>query len=226
MAVDLTVCEKRVIQILNASTRDGSGNPLYASAVDDQRRNLTNIQDAVKQSARLFGQAYCETDAHPSRASFIALTTVTHGATLPEHYGSPGRPQIEPYAGAGYRAGVWRPAAEIESFRENPENIYDAIDHDQEGSTLGGFYDFVGDAIVFTGLNCQVPLATFTDGNIASKLPASSEAGIIRVAVGLVKTEGDSQTLDEYARQGQNDLAQIRGNAETVKPVELAEKAA
>lgn len=227
--VDLVTVRGRIIQALNAGqagtwTTDLTTVP---AAQADDRRNNTELDKAILAAdARVCG-AICESSSNGYRPLFMAEVVVTHGAEVAEGIGPIGRPLIQPYTGADYVRGVTKAADDIDSYRLNPSNLYDSIDHDQSGSSLAGYYDFdpISRVFNFTGLAAKVALAIFTK-TAACQSPEAYEDTVFGLALMALPKEGDSAPfVGLIGQQALQHIREIKAGAMEVSPIDVPELA-
>lgn len=217
MAVDLTRVKRQVIQTLNAGTRNSSGVGTYNVTVADKGYLSEEIDTAIREACISVMQAICETDGHPARTSFLSLESVTHASVIPEHHGEIGVPVITPYSGASATLlGTRKSYEDVQAYRANPNNIYDTIAHNLQGSSLAGYYATVGNYIYFTGHSAQVPLANF-EADDDDLIPDAFEPAVIKLSLGYMAKDGAaSDIFSYYLDLGQQDLGIIRSGGQQV----------
>lgn len=226
---DLDTIRGRVIQALNAgqaSTWTTTLGTVPAAEADD-RRNDTEIDKAILAADARVCSAICESASNGYRPLFMSEVTVTHGTEVAEGIGPIGRPLIQPYSGADYVRGVPRSADDIDSYRQNTNNLYDAIDHDQSGSSLAGYYDFdpVSRVFSFTGYAAKVSIAVFTR-TAACQAPESYEDTVFGIALTSLPKEGDSAPyLGLMGQQALQHIQEIKAGAMQVSPIDIPELA-
>ena len=220
---DLTKLKGRVIAALNAAPASAWATTLTAS--DDTRRNTTEIENAILAADAQVCVAHAETLGDGHRSLFLVETELTHGAKVPDHLGPIEMVRIEPYDGAAKIAGLVADADDIDSMRANVESIYDSIPHDEEGSSLAGFWKVIGDEIHYTGFSAWALLAVFTRTG-ACQAPESDEDLVFSIAMMNLPKEGDSGAFfSAFAGQAQQGLGRIRTGAMLVPPVQSAVQA-
>lgn len=227
--VDLVTVRGRVIQALNAgqaSTWTTDLTTVPAAQADD-RRNNTELDKAILAADAKVCSAICESATNGYRSLFMSEVVITHGVELAESIGPIGRPLIQPYSGGPWVRGVPKSADDIDSYRANAENLYDAIDHDQSGSSLAGFFDFDPISRVFslTGLAAKVSLAAFTK-TAACQSPEAYEDTVFGLSLMSLPKEGDSAPFAGLiGMQAVNHLREIKAGAMEVSPIDVPELA-
>lgn len=219
--VDLSTMQGRVMAAINAAPAE----TWSTSTVGDARRNLTEIQKAILAADAQACLAICETLGHGYRSLFLTDTEITHGAKLPDHLGPIEMLRIEPYDGATLIAGIPKDADDIDSMRVNVNDLYDTIAHDEEGSSLAGYFKIIGDEVHYTGFSAWALLANFTPDDVC-QAPASYEDAVFSLSVMNLVKEGDSAPFANiFTQQGQQYLGLIRGNAMVIPPTQMAQAA-
>lgn len=219
--VDIATVQGRVIAALNATT----AATWSTTVITDDRRNLTEIQKAILAGDAQVCLAICETLGHGYRSLFLSDIEITHGAKLPDHIGPIEMLRIEPYDGATLIAGIPKDADDIDSMRVNSNDLYDTVAHDEEDSSLAGYFKIIGDEIRYTGFSAWALLANFTR-TAACQSPEAYEDAVFSLAVMNLVKEGDSAPFANlFAQQGQQYLGLIRGNAMLIPPTQIAQAA-
>lgn len=216
MAFDANIVKKQVIALLGLATRNTSGVPTYDTSLGDNTYADDEIDRGIQDACNEIMRAICETDGHHDRPLFSTSTTVTHGAVLPLHIGSPGVPRITPFSGATFTiVGKRRSVEEINNYRANPGNLYSSTAHDASyngrQSKLAGFYaiDKATNVIYFTGFSAVADLVKFVEANF-TLLPDTYYSTATALAIKHLKKDGDaSDVFDHYARIGDEGLAMI-----------------
>lgn len=120
--------------------------------------------------------------------------------------------QITLWADGPVREGKPLDHRKIQSYRENPNNIYDPIAHDQKGSRLGGYYDLWENRFFFTGLQAFVQyIPTLIRDNFDGEvIPDILESTWICLAIGNAAKIGvggyDASIIGSYGQRGQVNL--------------------
>ncbi len=229
---DLTRVQAQVTILLNANTRDASGNPVYSSTVGDKARHATEIQNSCYNAALEVANAICETASHPFRSEFIEVMDLNHGEPIPFHYGDFSPPEIVPFANAGYcMRGIKSTPDRIDSYRRNRHNVYSPVAHDAsdggQASPITGYYDVVNSIFYFTGYQATAMLCLVERTTVFTKLPDSTEPTIIKLACALSSKEGDTSDglFQSWAALGMQDLQMIRSGGTEFPPVDMAQQA-
>lgn len=216
----LDTIKKQVIALLNLASRDSDGIPTYGTTLSDNLYADDEIDRAVQSAVTEIMKAICETDGHPQRSLFITSgATLTHGAVLPDHYGSIGVPRITPYSGATFTiSGKVKSVEEISAYRANPDHLYSLKDHNEADgvmpSKLAGFYAIDGQTFYFTGHSAVADIATFTEGSYAL-LPDTYHPLGIDLAIANLRKDGDSSDIfSSYEQRAIAGLALIRSQGD------------
>lgn len=141
----------------------GSHNGSFNTTVSDDRVILEEIQRALIETESELVKEGCEA-MHPLiRIPLLAWSAdLTSGDNVPAHLGPIEDVQIKLFSAAsGYVAAEKTSRSNITKWRENYNNVFDAIAHDATGSSLGGFFDITNHVIEFTGYRAQVKTAVF-----------------------------------------------------------------
>lgn len=225
---DLATLRGRVIQALNAG-QAGVWTTDLTTVPDtqrDDRRSNTEIDKAVLAADARVCDAICESAVNGYRPLFMAEVILTHGEQIPEHIGSIGRPLIQPYSGAEWILGHPKSADEIDSYRNDDNHLYDAITHDQSGSSLAGYFDYdaINQIFRFTGYAAKAMLATFTKTS-ACQAPVDYEDVDFGLALLALPKEGDSAPyVGLIGQQAVHCLREIKAGTE-ISPIDVPELA-
>lgn len=210
MAADQNRVLSRVTEILNLC------DPGTYSAVLSSRnktRNATAIQDFTIEAGLDLLRGIGETP-NEFRSALVNQVSLTNGAFLPDHVGDPAYIEIQKYNGATWDQGKRRNYQKIESYRKNENHIYDDIDHDEEGSTLSGYYDLWEKRFYFTGFAARAGLVQIARADTATKIPEILEPIWVKLAVGNSAKAGDgtysASQAGIYGTQGRSDLAEFK----------------
>ena len=204
--------KKRVLEILNLAD---AGTYSVTLSPRNKTHNTLAVDDAILDAGLAVLKTIAESPASEYRRALISVVAVNHGEQLPEHIGKVAFVQIQAFDGASYRRAEQRPLARIEAYRENTLSIYDAIDHNQDGSTLGGYYDIWENKIYFTGFAASVGIASVARADVATKMPEVLEHTQIGLAVENCVKAGEGNVTMEVARwhgdRARQTLAEIKG---------------
>lgn len=210
MAVSQATVLKRVTELLNACAAG-----TYSATVVSYNlsRNATALSDTSAEAALMIGRAIITNPEHVHRNVFVSgsPTSLTHGAELPDMAGQPSLVEIEPYTSAGFTTGQLRDVQQIESYRSNPNSLYDSIAHSTQGSLLAGFYAISNGRIYFTGLNARAYFPVLTTAGVVSLIPDEYENTWVALTMGLSIKEGDNlfPIGQYYMQHGEQDLQAI-----------------
>lgn len=224
MAADRTRVLKRVTTILNLAEAG-----TYSSTLSprNKTRNAVEIEDFVDEAGLQILQAIAERP-NEYRYQFVAPSgpITVSGDALPAHIGPPAAVTITPYSGAIYTIpGMQKDYQKIESYRLNPNKVYDSKDHNVAGSTLAGFYDVWRDIFFFTGFSAVVDLARLpVRADNTTLIPEIMENTWVRLAVGeaaKVGTGGYEQNIiGEYGKRGFADLEEFKNGSRIFKEID------
>jgi hypothetical protein len=217
---------KRVTEMLNLVDAG-----TYSSTISSRNktRNALAIADFVAEAGLMITKAIAERP-NEFRRTFLSDTTVTtSGNQMPPHLGPPAKVAITPYAGGTPMEGRRTSFDKIESYRENPENVYDPIDHDQEGSTLAGLYDIWDDRFFFTGESAVLSLARPpVRADNATAIPEFMENTWIRLGIGESAKVGVSdyatRLITEYGARGKADLEEFKAGGRVFTEVDVPQQ--
>lgn len=206
MPANIAQILKQLIAVKNAyPANENASAGRYGYVLDDARRNLFELVEAILEADDEVLLAIKETIGHWARGDFLQLSgSITHASTIPTHQGEIGRILIRRSATEDYLpARGRRPAQEIERYRANtgayPNNAYGATRHTTLGSPLAGFYDVSEEQLLFyAGEDAKIELIntsrqarTVTDAGITSGADIlsfasanSSDIGAIAVVEG------------------------------------------
>lgn len=221
--VTLQTVHGRCIAALNAAPAGTWA--LSIDITDDNRRNDTEIDKAILAADAQVCLAICETIGHGYRSLFLVSTPLIHGEAIPEHLGPIEMVRIELFAGGPVAAGREKDADDIDAYRNDTLGLYDTIPHDQDGSTLGGYFKVIADEARFTGSEATALLAIF-ERSVECQSPESYEDIVFNIAMMNLVKEGDSAPFGMVFTNGaQQGLALIRGGAMVISPAQLAQAA-
>jgi len=223
-ASELTV-RKRVTEILNACAAG-----TFSEAVDSTHydRNSQAIQQAVKEAALSIARAIVGNPNHAYRGNFVSSTPTvfTHAAELPSMAADLDVVEIQNYSGGSWNVGVTRDIQQIESYRDNPNQVYSTLEHNVEGSPLSGYYALGNSRIYFTGHSARGYFPVIDASTVSSLIPDEYEPTWVSLAVGLTPKEGDNilPIAQYYLQIGMQDLALVTSMG-TVNPTPSPEMA-
>ncbi len=216
----------RVAWVIGARLSAGT----YGSGVDttdDDRFADNEIKTAIVETETEIVRDVCEAN-HSRRNDFLALSSViANGASIPEHIGQIESIHIEPYSSAGYSLAEKTTRTNIRLWRENVNNRFDAINHDQSGSKLSNYYSLDNNIIEYTGLNAKANICTYTpdfatyvlqlDDLFANALVAGSVPKLLKLGI-------PANLVQHY--QGLYDRARnsIRSGSEVLPDIEIEQK--
>ncbi len=148
------------------------------------------------------------------RQTLVVPVGLTHQELVPEHQGKPAYVEIRRYPGAQWTPGHRIDYRKVESYRNDPNRIYDPIAHDTLGSSVAGYYDLWEGRFYFTGYQAQAGFVQILRADTATKIPDVLEATWIRLAVGESDKAGQGQygssVAGQYGQKGMADLAEFR----------------
>ena len=169
----------------------GSHGATFVDTVNDDRFILEEIQRAIIETESELARDVCEA-YHPMRMPFLAYSAdLENGDLIPERIGQVESVLIQPTSTAipeDWVVGEYTSRTNITAWRANVNNIFDAINHDQAGSSLSGYFNLTNDTITFTGYRAQVNICTYIPNYAAPALqidnlfdPALVSGAIIRL---------------------------------------------
>lgn len=227
MAASETRVRKRVTELLNLC--DPATYSITISA-RNKTRNTIAIKDFCAEAGLMILKAIAERP-NEFRYQFLANSTpiTTSGDAMPAHLGPPAAVKITPYTGGTVVEGRRSNYDKIQSYRENIENIYDAIDHDQSGSTLSGLYDIWDDRFFFTGKSAVLSLARLpVRADNATLIPEIMENTWIRLAMGEAAKVGigdyASRLIAEYGARGMRELEDFKQGGRVFTEVDVPQQ--
>jgi hypothetical protein len=218
---------KRITEILNLCDPGTYSKTLSG-------RNKTRNQQAIADFTAEAGLMICKAIAerpNEFRRGFLSDTPAitTSGDPMPEHVGPPAKILITPHPGGSPIEAKRSSYDKIQSYRENPETVYDSVGHDEAGSTLSGLYDIWDDRFFFTGVSAVLSLArppSRTDN--ANLIPEIMENTWIRLGVGEAGKVGVSEyaarVIGEYGEKGRGDLEEFKMGGRTFSEVDVPQQ--
>lgn len=223
MAANRTRVIDRLQELLNLVDAGTYGGALSAR---NKTRNADAIEDTVDEAGLMILKAIAERP-NEFRYAFLADSSpiTTSGAAMPAHIGPPAKVSITLYSGGPVREGQTRDYRKIESYRENPEQIYDEIDHDEEGSTLSGYFDIWDDIFYFTGYSAVLSLARLpVRADNTTLIPEILESVWINLAVGNAAKVGtggyEATIIGEYWKRGMDQLEEFKAGGRVFREVD------
>ncbi len=220
----LATIRGRCIAALNAAPAATWATTLTSD--DDNRRSETEIDKAINGADTQVCIAIAETLGHPYRPQFTEDTELAHGEEIPTHLGPLEMIRIQLYDGGPLVTGREKDAEDIDAYRNDTLFLYDPIAHDQQGSSLGGYFKVVGNEIRYTGFTCFAMLANFLRYAGICQAPENYEDAVFSLAMMNLIKEGDNAPYANiHMAQGQGYLNQIRGGATVLQPVQVAQSA-
>ncbi|HKS27826.1 MAG TPA: hypothetical protein VJS44_08405 [Pyrinomonadaceae bacterium] len=236
---DAETIEAQIADLLNAATGgfgttvtkgirkadpdDAENNPIRKARIASGFEVLRAL--AANSRGGLFGE-------------YVELVTVEHNEFLPAHEGEPGIPLIVPFEGASARAGYPADPDKIDSYREESDGVaiytgalgsrtaHDQSDANGMPSPVSCRYFIFNSLLKFTGHSCRIPLfPEITEEMADTKIPASLAPTVVKLSIPRLVKEGDNLYVisERYRAWGQEDLIEIRGGAERVRPVPVPE---
>ncbi len=209
MAADRTRVLKRVTEILNLCLPGEYSSTL---STRNKTRNATAIADFVDEAGLVILKAIAERP-NEFRYQFLSDSSpiTTSGDPMPAHLGPPASVQIELYDGGPIVEGKQLPHDKIQAFRENIESLYDETAHDEEGSTLGGYFDIWSDRFFFSGFEAILSLARLpVRADTTTLIPEIFESTWIKLALGNAAKVGtggyEASVISSYLQQGMADM--------------------
>lgn len=187
--------------------------PAGTPTLNDRRRpDESIIRDSIVNKDAAVAQAICMSEKSAHRVRFMSYSGVliydVNGApVIPDHYGPIGQVVIQ-----GYNSGPWLPGVEsdtvlqINEWRENVNNVYGAIGHDQQNSPNSGYFKQEGVRLNFTGYAAKVEIPSFDISPPGTNPPTllspdAFEDVIMAGAVGDSLMEGDESEIAKHYRE-------------------------
>jgi hypothetical protein len=200
----------------------GARGTSFDTTVEDDRFILEEIQRAIVETESELVHDLCEA-SHPSAISFQAWSAdiTTNGDKLPERIGKVEAIQIKPVSGGTYAPAESTSRDNIRAWRNNHNDIFDAVDHNASGSNLAGYFNITGDTLEFTGYSAQARIYSYTpnytptlqiDDNFEGALIAGAITRLNKMGVpqGLVMHYGQQYTTARtLIRQGQATMPKL-----------------
>lgn len=221
-AADIAKITARVLWII------GARSSAFDATVSDDRFIQEEIRRAIIETESDIVRALCES-THPMRTQFLAWSTdLANGDTLPARTGQVEAVRIKPYAAAGsYNIAESTSRENIRLWRANTANVFDAINHDQNGSALAGYYNITNETITFTGSAAQVKTCTYTPDYTTPALVIDNQFDTVLVAGTIPRLNkiGVPQALVvSYGQMFANLIGMIRQGTMTAPDIAQAQQ--
>lgn len=209
--LDFDRVKKRVFDLIGASpagTFSATINPR------SKTRSAAAISAAVEEAGLRVLQVI---GSFPNefRSNLINVLPAQHGELLPDHLGKPAFVEIQRFSGAPFRTADQRDRTKIESYRANFNKIYDPFDHNEEGTSLAGYFDIWERKLFYTGFAAQVGLAQADRADVVTKIPDFFESTVVKLALANLPKAGEGayvlQIAQFYNNAAENDLAEFKG---------------
>lgn len=220
---DTAGMDTRIADILNAN-----GGVWGGEIIDARRGNsLDSITAARIESGKEVLRAISRNSQSGYYAGLVELMPVEHNGKL-EYDGELGIPRIVPFAGAPPIEGFPADPDEIDSYRNDTDELrlYSEVLHDQpdalgQRSAVAAKYSIVNGVFKFTGYSAEIPMIQLTDEMADTKIPANFAPTVIKLTPAKLVKEGDNlaSIAGAYLQEGKNDLVEIEGGAREVKPL-------
>lgn len=232
-AADFTVIAKQVISLLNAHAVT-TAYPTSATDIGDDKRNSSEIKEAIIESDIEARWAICETPGNGFRNGFVASVALTplsgnpQTAKLPERIGPISRVEIQVNtADTAWTPGEQSPLNEIQEIVANSgAAVFQSVAHNAVNSPLGGYYyiDEMSDIITWTGNAVRVYTASLGTVDRATPTlltPDAYSPFLVARSLARLYKHGDSPTFMEwYDRQARELMIMIRQGARVLPQVE------
>jgi hypothetical protein len=215
---DLTRCEKRVGQILNAGPDDGS----YAVPTTDQAKYApADIVDAIKQIDIEVVRTIQETVGQGYRGQYGAMAASNaYGAALPAHPGKFGSVEIQLTSGSAWEIGILAENVDIvRKLHRNPDNMYGSATENE-----GVYYISEDLRIYYIGLDARVFIPTEVVIGSTLLAPISYEATLIRGSIKFLLKDPVDGNLAVYGADYARDIDLIRSGAGAVPALDTDTK--
>jgi hypothetical protein len=183
----------------------------------NKTRDLNEIKAAIFEAGLIITQTLA---SYPSeyRKPFFVTTNINNETLVPDHLGKVVDVSIQRFTDDAFIQAKQKSYEQVQAYRINANQIYSKINHDQEGSPLGGYYDIWNDQLFFTGNAARITVAisTRTDvyDNTTSKIPVFFEPTWVKLTIGHVLKNGEGATVlaiaDRYYNQGLADLNEFK----------------
>ncbi len=219
MSADRDRVLKRVTEILNLVD---AGTYTATLSARNKTRNEEAIADMTDEAGLMMLKAIAERP-NEYRYQFADTTTITTSPdAMPPHIGPLMSVSITPYSGGNAVEGKQKNYQKVQSYRANINKVYDEIDHDEEGSSLSGYYDVWEDKFYFTGLSADIEFARLpVRADTATLIPEILESTWIKLAVGNAEKVGTGQyetsVINKYLTQGMSDLDEFKAGSRQFK---------
>lgn len=190
MAASYETVLTRITDVVNIQT-PGTWSSTVASTNLD--RNAQAITEAVREAAMMIARAILANPTHVHRNLFVSgtPTSLTHGSELPDMAGESDLIEIQPYSGASWFTGVPKTPQQIDSFRDNPSNLYGTT-HTTQGSPLAGYYAIDNGRVKFTGYAARIYVPAIDRTTVTGLIPDEYEPTWVKLGAGLCLKEGDN----------------------------------
>ena len=187
---DLTKITGRVLWLL------GSHNGSFNDTVADDRFIAEEIKRAIVETEAEIVRDLCES-YHPMRLPFLALSAdLENGDGVPEHIGQIEAVWILPTSTSNDPILAESTSrSNILAWRENHNNVFDAADHDQAGSSLTGYFNITNDTITFTGYRAQVNICTYIPNYSALQIDNAFDGMLVAGTIPKLNKIGVEQSL-------------------------------
>lgn len=200
---------KRVTEVLNLCDPGTYSKTISAR---NKTRNASAIADATDEAGLMIITAITErpNEFRSDFARIVVLATDTSGDQLPEHIGPPLSIEIMPSSGGDWVEAEKSDREKIQSYRLNPELVYDEVAHTNAASKLSGKYDIWENRFFFTGFQARLSLVYPPSRSDVGFIPDHMEPIWIRLAIGNNGKVGtgdyDMGLIGSYWKQGLADL--------------------
>lgn len=212
----------RVVGNLGARNEEGT----FAPEIGDDRFTLEEIVTAVIETESEIASDLAES-MHPKRIPAEWSDNLENGESLPPCIGEIEQIRIQPFSESEDFVAAEKTSREnIRRWRENYNHRFDAVDHDEEGSGLAGYYDITNDVAEFTGYALQVK-ACFYEPDIDGQnlqIAVNFEAGLGAGAIPKLYRNGTPNDLvKHYAGEYDKFRNSIRQGHDQVYSVQTAQ---
>lgn len=185
-----------------------------------QRAQIETESELVRDLAESF---------HPKRASFLAWSAdLSNGDLIPEHIGQIEAIQIKAVSGGTFAPAESTTRENIKLWRENYQNVYDAIAHNATGSSLAGFYNLTNQTLTFTGFAAQAKICVFVPNYAtpAHQISNEFESGLISGTIPkLLKIGVPTALVQNYTSEYARIRGAIRQGLQSMPEINVAQRA-
>jgi hypothetical protein len=215
----------RVAWLIGARTDD------YEFEIDDDRFQKQEIQKAIVETENDLVRDFAE-GHHPQRFDFLEWLPdlgLDSGDLIPAHLGQIEAVQIKPYSAGSYAPAYPTTDTNIKLWRDNHNNVFDAIDHNVTGSNLAGYYNITQQSIDFTGYKAQVKIVNYEpDFDYPGGLLQINDywEGVLTAGAitKLAKIGVPAEIVGHYQRQYDKARMEIRNGLNSAPEIDMSQR--